>query len=193
MSPRTKKQYIEIREERKAQIKKVALEVISEEGFQNTSISKIAQRAGISKGLMYNYFESKEEMIREILYDGMDKFIAIFDPNKDGVLTDSEVKYFIDEVFIILKSNIKYWRLYVTVMLQPGVRKLVSEKFQEMVSPFMSTLISYFTSKGSTQPGVDAKMVLALFDGICFHYIIDPKHFPMGEIKHRLFQQMILS
>jgi AcrR family transcriptional regulator len=193
MSPRTKKQYIEIREERKAQIKNVALELISEEGFQNTSISKIAKRAGISKGLMYNYYESKEEMIHEILYDGMDKLIAIFDPNKDGVLTDEEAKYFIDEVFYILKSSIKYWRLYITVMLQPGVMQLISEKFHEMVSPFMNTLISYFTAKGSPQPVTDARIVLALFDGICFHYILDPEHFPMEEIKQRLYQQMIIA
>ncbi len=193
MSPRTEKQYIEIREERKTQIKEVALELISEEGFQNTSISKIAKRAHISKGLMYNYYESKEEMIREILFDGMDKLITIFDPDKDGVLTDDEAKYFIDEVFYILKSNTKYWRLYITVMLQPGVMKLINEKFHEMMSPFMNTLISYFTAKGSSQPVTDAKMVLALFDGICFHYILDPKHFPMEEIKKRLYQQMIIA
>ncbi len=193
MSPRTEKQYLEIREERKAQIKEVALELISESGFQNTSISKIAARAGISKGLMYNYFESKEEMIREILYDGMDALARIFDPNKDGILTDEEVKFFIDEVFGILKSNTKYWRLYITVMLQPGVMKLISEKFHETITPLMSTLISYFAAKGSPQPITDAKMVLALFDGICFHYIIDPRHFPMEEIKQRLYQQMTIS
>jgi AcrR family transcriptional regulator len=193
MSPRTKEQFSEIREDRKAQIKGVALEIISEEGFQNTSISKIAQRAQISKGLLYNYFSSKEEMILEIIYDGMEKLSTIFDPNKDGVLTDEEVKYFIDEIFNILKSNIKYWRLYITVMLQPGVMKLISGKFQEMVSPLMNTLVAYFASKGSSNPVIDAKIVLALFDGICFHYILDPKHFSLDEIKHRLYQQMNLS
>lgn len=193
MSPRTKEQFLEIREDRKAQIKEVALEIISEEGFQNTSISKIALRAEISKGLLYNYFSSKEEMILEILYDGMEKLSTIFDPDKDGVLTDEEVIYFIDEIFNILKSNMKYWRLYITVMLQPGVMKLISGKFQEMVSPLMNTLVAYFASKGSSNPVIDAKIVLALFDGVCFHYILDPKHFSMDEIKRRLYQQMNIS
>ena len=53
MSPRTEQQFEAIREERKEQIKRVALEVVFEEGFQNASISKIAQKAGISKGLLY--------------------------------------------------------------------------------------------------------------------------------------------
>jgi AcrR family transcriptional regulator len=193
MSPRTVAQYEEIREERKAQIKAVALEVISEEGYQHTSISKIAKQAGMSKGLMYNYFTSKEEMIYEIIFDGMDKLIEIFDPNKDGVLTDEEVKYFIDEIFNILTSNIKYWRLYYTVILQPKVMQLIGDKFSEMMTPFMNTLVAYFSQKGSQHPVTDARVILALFDGICLQYIIDPTNFPMDEIKSHIYQQIILA
>ena len=67
MSPRTEAQYEEIREEKKELIKRVALEIISEHGIQNTSISKIAKEAGVSKGLMYNYFESKEDLLKRII------------------------------------------------------------------------------------------------------------------------------
>ncbi len=188
MSPRSEKQFEEIREERKAQIKEVALEIIFEEGIQNTSISKIAKRAGISKGLLYNYYESKEQMIQEIIFDGMDQFIQVFDPNKDGVLTDEEAKFFIDEVFNILESNIKYWRLYFSVMLQPKVMLLIQDKLVQMLEPFMKTVVSYFKRKGSDNPYVEARLVAATLDGIGFHYIIDPEHFPLKEIKKRLYQ-----
>jgi len=187
MSPRTEKQFEGIREERKTQIKEVALEIIFEEGVQNTSISKIAKRAGISKGLLYNYYESKEEMIREIIFEGMEQFMKIFDPNKDGVLTDDEAKYFIDEMFNILKSNIKYWRLYFSVMLQPKVMALIIDKFVVMMEPLMKILVLYFAQKGSENPIADTQMVIAMLDGICFHYILDPKHFPLDEIKKRLY------
>ena len=66
MSPRTKEQFDEIRTGSKARIMQAALEVFSEEGFDKASISKIAGRAGVSKGLMYNYFKSKEELIKTI-------------------------------------------------------------------------------------------------------------------------------
>jgi AcrR family transcriptional regulator len=187
MSPRTEKQYEGIREERKAQIKEVVLEIIFEEGFQNTSISKIAKRAGISKGLLYNYYESKEEMIREVIFDGMDKFMRIFDPNNDGILTDDEAKYFVDEMFNILRSNIKYWRLYFSVMLQPKVMMLIQDKFMEMMEPFMNILVRYFENKGSDKPLVDTRMVIAMLDGFAFHFVLDPKHFPLEEIKKRLY------
>jgi len=188
MSPRTEKQFEVIREERKAQIKEVALEIIFEEGFQNTSISKIAKRAGISKGLLYNYYKSKEDMIREIIFDGMEKFMIIFDPNKDGVLTDEEARFFIDEMFDILRSNIKYWRLYFSVMLQPKVMLLIQDKFMEMMGPLMNILIFYFSQKGSENPVVDTRMVIAMIDGFAFHFVLDPKHFPLEEIKKRLYK-----
>ncbi len=187
MSPRTEKQFEGIREERKAQIKEVALEIIFEEGVQNTSISKIAKRAGISKGLLYNYYKSKEEMIREIIIEGFDPFIEIFDPNKDGILTHEEARFFVDELFRILESNLKYWRLYFSVMLQPKVMALIITDFNKMIGPFMKIVRNYFIKRGSENPEVDMRITLALLDGICFHYLMDPHHFPLKEIKERLY------
>jgi AcrR family transcriptional regulator len=79
MSPRTKEQFDEIRTGSKARIMQAALEVFSEEGFDKASISKIAGRAGVSKGLMYNYFKSKEELIKTIFIDALNKLMGGFD------------------------------------------------------------------------------------------------------------------
>jgi AcrR family transcriptional regulator len=187
MSPRTEKQFEEIREERKAQIKDVALAVIFEEGAQNTSISKIAKRAGISKGLLYNYYESKEELILEIIYDGIAKVIKPFDPDSDGILTREEAIYFIDELFEILRSNLKYWRLYFSVMLQPKVMALIKDKLFDELMPYIGMIVNYFEKKGSDNPMVDAKMIMAMLDGLCFNFVIDPKHFPLEDIKKRFY------
>jgi len=55
MSPRTPKQFEKIRHDRRKSIMDTALEVFSENGYANASISMIAKKAGISKGLMYNF------------------------------------------------------------------------------------------------------------------------------------------
>ena len=67
MSPRSAKQFKEIRKEKKDHIMEVALELFAENGFHATSISQIAKKAGISKGLTYNYFESKKELLDELI------------------------------------------------------------------------------------------------------------------------------
>lgn len=49
-------------DERKDQIKKAALKVFAEKGLAGTKMSMIAEEAGISQGLSYRYFGSKDEI-----------------------------------------------------------------------------------------------------------------------------------
>ena len=85
MSPRTPKQFEQMREEKKTLIMDVALEHFAKEGYHNTTITHIAKHAGISKGLMYNYFESKEELLTEIINRSMEGVAKYIDPDKDGI------------------------------------------------------------------------------------------------------------
>jgi hypothetical protein len=72
--------------------------------------------------------------------------------------------------------------------MQPRVMLLIQDKFMEMLEPFMKILISYFKHKGSENPIVDARMIMAMLDGFAFHFILDPKDFPLEEIKKRLYE-----
>ena len=73
MSPRTSQQFQEMREEKMTLIMDVALEHFANEGYFRTTISHIARHAGISKGLMYNYFESKEALLRAIVHKSVNE------------------------------------------------------------------------------------------------------------------------
>jgi len=48
------------RADREAQIVEVACQAFGERGYANTSVADVAEAAGISKPLIYNYFGSKE-------------------------------------------------------------------------------------------------------------------------------------
>ena len=62
MSPRTPDQIAEVKKEKRLIIENAALEVFAEDGYHHASVSKIAKKAGVSKGLMYNYFHNKEDL-----------------------------------------------------------------------------------------------------------------------------------
>jgi AcrR family transcriptional regulator len=53
-------------DEKQRCIKFAVMQLILEEGFQGTSISKIARVAGVSPATVYIYYENKESMLREI-------------------------------------------------------------------------------------------------------------------------------
>jgi len=52
---------------RRAQIIQAATETIAELGFINASLSQIAKRAGISKGVIGYYFPSKDDLVKAVV------------------------------------------------------------------------------------------------------------------------------
>ncbi len=189
--PRTKNQIIEIRKQKTTLIKQVALELFANQGYYVTSISKIAKAAKISKGLIYNYFESKEALITEIILEGFDVIGNAFDRNKDGVLTNKEFTYFIDESFLMLKSDTHFWKLYFSVLIQPVVMQLVQHKLMQILTPFLNTTTNYYKSKGVENPVAHARFLGAILDGIALNYIADPEGFPVNEIKKILIEKFV--
>ncbi|PZQ53719.1 MAG: TetR family transcriptional regulator [Phenylobacterium zucineum] len=53
--------------DRPAEIVAAALEVFAEKGFAAARLDEIARRAGVSKGAVYLYFETKEDVFRAVV------------------------------------------------------------------------------------------------------------------------------
>jgi AcrR family transcriptional regulator len=65
--PRAKKQFDAMRSATKEKIWKAGLQLFSHKGLAATSIHDIATQAGISVGLMYHYYKSKEDLFTELV------------------------------------------------------------------------------------------------------------------------------
>jgi AcrR family transcriptional regulator len=129
MSPRTPEQFEEMREERKTLIMDVALEHFAREGYHKTTINHIARHARISKGLMYNYFTSKESLLFEIIMRSVNEMYADFDRDKDGYLSGDEFEFFIRRLFKLLKEKKTFWRLLFQLIMQNEVREKILNSF----------------------------------------------------------------
>jgi AcrR family transcriptional regulator len=62
------------KENRKAAILRAARKLFFEKGFKPVTVESIAQKAELSKGSIYLYFNSKEEIYTQILLSDIDKF-----------------------------------------------------------------------------------------------------------------------
>jgi AcrR family transcriptional regulator len=187
--PRTEEQYEKIREQKTDLILHTALDLFANEGFYPTSISKIAQKAGISKGLMYNYFESKEGLILAIIGKGIKTLTDSLDPNHDGYLTEEEFEFHVNENFRILQENTDYWKLYFATMMQPAVFKLVAAKYSDFVPPLKAVVEEFFKRKGVPDPEAEAAYFDALLDGIFLNYVMNPDEFPLERIKKMIIDR----
>ena len=188
MSPRTPDQFHEIRETTKQKIVDAALELFAEAGFHTTSISQIARKAGISKGLMYNYFESKEELLKEIVFEGIEYITKSFDPNHDGILTKDELLLFIDESFEQIKIHRNYWKLYFSIMMQAPIMTLFGEELMSKLGSYFLMISAYFQEQKYEDPVAEMRFFSAMLDGIAMNYVMDPEGFPLDLVKQRIIK-----
>ena len=191
MSPRTTKQFDDIREEKKALIMDVALYLFANKGYHATTITNIAKHAGISKGLMYIYFESKEDLLSGIIGKSVSEIYNYFDLNRDGYLTEEEFEFFIRKLGRILNEKQTFWRLFFQVLMQNEVREQFLNSFlgtESMVrsgkelkngifiSNIMKMITEYFVRKKETRGGdydpyLEMNMFLLTLKGFAITYI----------------------
>ncbi len=188
MSPRTAKQFNEIRQEKKQLIMKVGLELFANEGFHSTSISKIAKKANISKGLIYNYFESKEDLLKQIAVTGISDVFKAFDFDKEGILTKEELIYFIKELIMLTKSQMNFWKLYFALMAQPHVIVTLGDDFMTSFESYFKKIADYFNKQGIEDGYTETRFFIAMLDGVMFNYIMDPDHFPLEKVVERIIK-----
>lgn len=55
------------KEDRPQEITEAALAAFAEKGYAATRVEEVAKRAGVSKGLLYLYFKTKEEMFKAVV------------------------------------------------------------------------------------------------------------------------------
>jgi len=87
----------------RARLLDAAKQVFEETGFLDARISDIAERAGLSHGSFYHYFDSKEQVFREVAERQEELLTAPSDEDGAGEVTDWER---------ILRANRLYLQRY---------------------------------------------------------------------------------
>lgn len=191
MAPKSKEQFEELRQEKREIILGYALEVFATHGYHGTSISMIATHARMAKGLLYNYFKSKEELLKAILYKGIEELTEIYIPLVQQEITPELFKTLLAKYFQILKENTAFWRLYYAIALQPSVMEIINKEFESMIDPLQKMLSKYYQSQGSTNPYADAILAHAILDGITLNFIMTHHDFPLEQVEKIVSDRLI--
>jgi len=187
--PRSTEQLEQLRKEKKKLIMDVALELFAHSGFHATSISEISKNAGISKGLIYTYFSSKQEILKEITDMAVEKIYGNFDYDRDGILTRDEFVFFIHESFRLVKENLVFWQLYTALMLQPGIMDLLGDEYRNVEGkskPLVQVLMRFLETQGSPDPQGDLMVISSMIKGGFFYAITVPEFFPLDLLEDKI-------
>ena len=79
--------------------------LFSRQGLRKTSVEDIAKAAGIAKGSFYSFFESKEELLMEILNDEEIRIHSLIRERTSGGMTARNLYDTLYEVYVSFYDN----------------------------------------------------------------------------------------
>merc|ERR1711976_164009 len=105
-------------EQTRSHILDSAIHSFADSGYQATSMSKIAKKAGVSKSLIFWYFESKSKLLESLV----DRFVAqcaISFVRLDAKTKSLEKMHeIIDMYWAFVKNNMEFIRIFMNWFLQ---------------------------------------------------------------------------
>lgn len=176
MTPRTKIQFEGIRQEKRNLILNSSLKLFAKNGYHGTSISMIAKKAGISKGLMYSYFSSKESLLLELIQGYIELVSGFLNPDNDEEITNEEMEKF----FILLKESLiknnDYWQLITQITVQPQAMGVLMGKIKsgEILYKHEQLLKRYFEERFEN-PEVELFIFTSIIKGFSIQYSLAPE------------------
>jgi TetR/AcrR family fatty acid metabolism transcriptional regulator len=150
-----------------------AIEVFSKNGFQQASISEIAQRANVAEGTIYQYFRNKEDLFFSIPGEKTNEFCKELDLHIQGIVGPfNKVRKFIWYYLYHLKMNPDYAR---TLLLEMRVnRSLVEKKIYSSFKQFTGKILEILQEgqeEGVVRKDVNLYVLRHLILGILEHVV----------------------
>ena len=178
MSPRTKAQIATIRSESINKILMAAMELFATDGYPGTSVNAIAKMAGVSKGLIYNYFESKEDIVKGLITmmlkmadDIMEKAAAEKASNPK-----QELKNLIDIFFETIEQQMEMMRWILPLAFQMSKFSFVNDMVKGKIESTIGVMQDIFERLGYDDPDREAWLLGAIMDGLGMDVAILPDY-----------------
>lgn len=159
----------EYKEKAKDRIAKAAHEVFSKKGYHDTTMDDIASRLGVSKGALYQYFNSKEDLYRAILaarYQGLTEMLPSMPP---GSSFSESCQAFFDSLTGDTSSLGLGFEVISEAARNPALAKVVRENYIETTRA-IETCLQESRRTGSLRKDLDihllTKGLVALYDGL---------------------------
>lgn len=165
--------------EKKEKIIKAGFELICEKGYYNTNTAEIAKAAGVSTGIVYQYFKDKHD----ILVEGIKKYASdIFYPMLNVTTNIKIDKNNLDKILRnMINAFIENHKLsqvaHEEIMSMTHSDKEIAEFFQENEMTMTKNISNVLLKNGFNSSNLDEKVHIAihLIDDLC-HEIVYHKH-----------------
>lgn len=163
-----------------------ATRLVMEQGVKGTSLAKVAQEAGISKGTLFYYFSAKDDLIYELTVQHFNKITsALLErvENMQGQPLDQIMKECV--ITILMAENRGCLNLYLlqeAVIENEALRvrfRQTYKEYRDLMSKFLQII---YPDLSPANREVISTMLIGLMDGLIIQWLIDPDKVSIEDI-----------
>jgi len=171
-----------IADQRRGQMLRAALEVISDRGFADTRISDIAERIGISPALVIYYFKTKDQLLTEAIRHYEDAWYAECMQRMDKLSTAVERLDELVAMTLLPEKDLEpdgNWQLWLDFWAQAARNPQVASTRRKSDERWREIIVSVVLAGqragefAAIDPGPFAVFVSVLLDGLTIQIALD--------------------
>lgn len=192
MAPKTEEQLQQIRQDQRQKITNTALKLFAKDGFAKTTIGKIASEAGVSKGLIYHYFSSKEAILVAI-FEGLQEMgrqVTDFPEEKSPVEC---LRQMLERTFSYIENEPEIMRFMVSLSIQPDAVAKIRPYIQKENERQLDLMKNLLAQIGYDDPAHEAYYLGAKLDGLVMGYITMGDDYPYEPMKQKILNEYVFD
>lgn len=177
-----KQTFHKIPEEKRERLLEEAAKLFAEKGFNETDMTRLAKKAGVSKGSLYDYFDSKTDLYLHVCMDGLEKSRqAVY----GGISSEWDLFRQVEHMFRkgveFALSHPEYVALYLNIS-SSGMENFadqLSREVEQRTAEHLKGLIREGVDKGIVRADIDVDLTAFLINSLYIMFIVSlvSRHF----------------
>ncbi|MFH9424215.1 TetR/AcrR family transcriptional regulator [Streptomyces sp. NPDC017529] len=171
---------------KRAELLKAAASVIAQEGYANTSLRKVAHRAGCTTGAVTYYFANKEELVTALAESRFDSFDATLAAGRD----QPDIRTLLERWLLRTTDDPEFWpvmsQLLVHAHYEPAFAAVIERRYARHRGE-LATLLAAGQTQGTIRDDIPADLLAdqlgAIGDGWMMMFPIEPARFTASRVQ----------
>lgn len=180
--PRTPQQNEQLRTDSQRRLLAAARKAFVRLGFDRATIRDIAEEAGVAQGLLYNYFRSKDDLLREVFLEGTRDVAAAFLAEAASGTPTERLERLIRRSFEIVRERRDFWQLSYMLRHHPRTLLVLGDALPTWTTAVRRDLEALLREIGHRDADDLARVLFAAIDGVAQHYVLDPEEYPLEAV-----------
>jgi AcrR family transcriptional regulator len=152
--------------------------VLSEKGYEATTVKEVAHVAGVSPGLFHYYFASKDDLLVAVLHEAGERYGRVMQELRGSVPADR----FLSAAFGALRERVRqepgwyrlHFELYALGLRNPTMQPVLGEMLGFIRQMFARAFLPV-TGGDELRAQALAAVVLAALDGLALQQLAQPE------------------